>query len=220
MTDEKYDDEPTVVFNTKPEILEGMLNFMQGKKPDFTVTHTQLDSAWDRGGSKGFLISWGTKSAGFGELAIFQTTEGELRIDNESMGPDFCKRVLFHLLSTVWASQYGVNAEGPLLTDDASVLRKSIADRLHGIMGDVRKWESPEVAEAQVTLILQMLYPEKYEAAYREFRLKVTPKDIESPLHQVAADSKDLKILLVQLWGTVDSEVAWKHESTRPGVGP
>lgn len=219
MTDEK-DDEPTVVFNTKPEVLEGMRETMKGKKPDFTVTHTQLESAWSRGNSKGFMISWGTKSAGFGELAIFQTTEGDLRIDNEAMGPDFCKRVLFHLLNTIWASQYGVNAEGPLLTEDASVLRKGITDKLHDLMGDVRKWESPEAAEAQVTLILQLLYPEKYEVAYRDFRHKATPKDTGSPLHQVASDSKDLKILLAQLWGTVDSEVLWKHESTKPGVGP
>lgn len=219
MTDDRHDDEPTVVFNTKPEILEGMRESMKGAKPDFTVTHAQLETTWNRGGSKGFMISWGTKSAGFGELALFQTAGDRLRIDNEAMGPGFCKEVLFHLLNSTWAAQYGVSANGPLLTDDAAVLRKALLDKLREILGDVRKWDSPEAAEAQVTLLLQVLYPEKYERAYHEFRTKVTTKDTESPLHQVADDSKDLKILFCQLWGEVDREVDWKHESTLPGVG-
>jgi hypothetical protein len=78
---------------------EGKIEFSQPeafarvdmKKPDFTITGVQLASAWGDDGT-GFVLTWQTQSAGFGEL-VFDTNDGTLSCDSETMGKKFVKSV-------------------------------------------------------------------------------------------------------------------------------
>jgi hypothetical protein len=189
-----------------PEALEGLGKALRERTPlDFTVTHTKIRTAWSREGTKGFVVSWGTKSAGFGELTLYQNEDGSFRVDDECMGPDFCRKVILHLFKSAWSSYHGDAIEGPLLTEDASVLRNGMKERLDYLLGrDLQALASPGAAEAQVTLLLELLHPEKYKEAYEGFRKERTPNDLTSPLHALAADSKDLRQLLLALWARVE----------------
>lgn len=66
-------------------------------EPDFTVTHVELTECWFREYSSGFLIKWGTKSAGFGEMTV-TVKDGIFRIQNEAMSKEFLKQVFAKLV--------------------------------------------------------------------------------------------------------------------------
>jgi len=70
------------------------------KKYEFT--HTSISSAWgpwDRNDG-GFIISWGCKNVGFGELT-FSIKNGETHCDSETMSREFIKQALEHLVESV-----------------------------------------------------------------------------------------------------------------------
>jgi len=71
-------------------------------KPDFTITHTECEF-WESNerNNGGLLISWTTKSAGFGTTTVFEDNEGVLRCDNECMSREFLLSVFEHVLQTV-----------------------------------------------------------------------------------------------------------------------
>lgn len=64
---------------------------MNPNSPNFEVTDTELDYSTPTS----FLIRWGTKSAGFGEVSFTQRMN-ELQCDNECMSRRFVKSVLEH----------------------------------------------------------------------------------------------------------------------------
>lgn len=70
-----------------------------GTKPDFTVTRAVLESAWgDTDGSRGVMIAWETKSAGFGTVTLHMDKDGTLTCDNEAMSVRFVKEVFAKLI--------------------------------------------------------------------------------------------------------------------------
>jgi hypothetical protein len=62
--------------------------------PDYTVTEVGLDC-----GKNYFIVTWGTVSAGFGELTFYKK-DGKIKVDTEAMGNRFCKEVLAKLVDT------------------------------------------------------------------------------------------------------------------------
>lgn len=96
------------VMDVDPKVLKGLTETLETQEPpDFTVTHSAIRTAWSREYTKGFVIQWGTKSAGFGELTFYQLEDGRLQFQNEGMSADFCKRVLTHLLESAWEAKFG-----------------------------------------------------------------------------------------------------------------
>jgi hypothetical protein len=93
-----------IIMNCSKECLTSLDNRMKrGGKPDFTVTRATLDSAWSskKHGHFGFVVTWETKSAGFGELTIcVDKKTGKLQYDSEAMTTRFCKEVLAKLLDS------------------------------------------------------------------------------------------------------------------------
>lgn len=91
-------EEPTLVMNTTPEVLTGVMGTInRNGKPDFTVIETKLEGAGMDPTGHYFCISWGTKSAGFGELT-FYTEGGKLWVDSEGMSKKFQLEVLKHFI--------------------------------------------------------------------------------------------------------------------------
>lgn len=92
---------------TDNEIHKVMETFKSGSETDFTVTHAEISGVWgyngDKGfGGKGFEISWGTKSAGFGTFTITTYDNGKTYINNEGMNFGFCAEVLLKLLENAF----------------------------------------------------------------------------------------------------------------------
>ena len=85
------------------ELEEAFMSFASGRKSDFTVTRAEISSIWHSKDSTGFEISWGTKSAGFGNIVISKDSEGNVRIDDECMGPEFCVNVFRKLIEDAFA---------------------------------------------------------------------------------------------------------------------
>lgn len=87
-------DETIKVTMRDPEAFERCRN--RKGAPDFTVTYAKLGSAWcnAESSSMGFIVEWGTVSAGFGEVSFFVDGDGKLTIDNEAMSMRFVKEVL------------------------------------------------------------------------------------------------------------------------------
>jgi len=87
---------------------EGKIEFSQPeafarvnmKTPDFTITGVQLDHTWNEEGTnrKGFLLTWQTQSAGFGELVFIMWEDGSLHCDSETMSKSFVKSVFNYLV--------------------------------------------------------------------------------------------------------------------------
>ena len=73
----------------KPEDVKGSY--------DFTITGIDLHP-WKKEDSKGFVITWGTQSAGFGELTFYQEN-GEWHCDNEGMSNTFIRSVFEFLIN-------------------------------------------------------------------------------------------------------------------------
>ncbi len=80
--------------------------------PDFTIVEATVNSFWGpweeggRGNKGGMEISWSTVSAGFGSLTLHFSKEGELKVDSEGMGKDFCKSVLAKLIDSMDDEQF------------------------------------------------------------------------------------------------------------------
>jgi hypothetical protein len=77
------------------------LERMDLTNPDFIVTEVTPEffgSSYRNYG--GFVIRWGTKSAGFGEISIAKDKDGILRCDNERMSREFVKSVLACLVDS------------------------------------------------------------------------------------------------------------------------
>jgi hypothetical protein len=71
------------------------LQRMDRANPDFTVTEAVLEPFGPNEHNKGgFIVRWGTKSAGFGEMSVWVKKDGTLRCDNEGMSRKFLKEVL------------------------------------------------------------------------------------------------------------------------------
>ena len=78
------------------------------KDPDWTVTVVRLENAWGKwrkirdgkkiGNDGGFCLSWGTVSAGFGELT-FYLLGNKLYCDSECLGKEFVRKVLDKFMS-------------------------------------------------------------------------------------------------------------------------
>ncbi len=80
-------------------------------KPDFTVVEAAV-SFWGphheggRGNQGGVEIAWATASAGFGSLTLYLGDDGNLKVDSERMGKDFCKAVLAKLIDSIPDSEF------------------------------------------------------------------------------------------------------------------
>lgn len=83
------------------ECLSGLGESLSGRTPaDFTVTNVAVE-----GFNGGLLLSWETKTAGFGQLSIWSdgTT---VDMDTEAMGPAFVKSVLAKVVDD-WFARVG-----------------------------------------------------------------------------------------------------------------
>jgi len=99
-----------------PEAAERMMAARRAKVPrDYTVTEAAIQAAWEHDGGKGIIVTWGTVSAGFGELTLHIDGDGKLTLDTETMGREFAQAVFKKLLD---------DAE----TDNESRLRASRVD--------------------------------------------------------------------------------------------
>jgi len=70
------------------------------KKYEFTYSEiTSVWGPWEKN-EGGFIVSWGCKNIGFGELTFF-IRDGVSHCDSETMSKDFIKQTLEHLVDTV-----------------------------------------------------------------------------------------------------------------------
>ena len=67
--------------------------FKTGRVPDFEITAVKSDP-FAYGDTRGFVLQWESKSAGFGELTFVFGENGEVVCDNEIMSSAFVKAVL------------------------------------------------------------------------------------------------------------------------------
>jgi hypothetical protein len=95
-------------------VAEMMKTAKTRRKPDFTVTNAELSTAWNcdisTDNSEGVVIRWESKSAGFGEITIQKSIEGEMTIDAECMSKDFVKAVFNKLIDQLMPEKK--NAQG------------------------------------------------------------------------------------------------------------
>ena len=67
------------------------------KNPEFT--YTKLSGPWGphSGNDGGFIIQWGCKGVGFGELAFYKK-DGKIYCDTEMESKKFIRRAILHWL--------------------------------------------------------------------------------------------------------------------------
>ena len=83
-----------------PEAAERMMAARRAGTPrDKTVTEVGIRAVWENDGGKGFIVTWGTVSAGFGELTLHVDKEGKVSLDTETMGREFAQAVFQKLLA-------------------------------------------------------------------------------------------------------------------------
>lgn len=76
---------------------------IKGDDADFTIVEAEIESVWgpyDENNRGGISIGWSTVSAGFGSLTLWKDKGGNLHIDREAMGDEFCLSVFKKLLET------------------------------------------------------------------------------------------------------------------------
>ena len=68
----------------------------------YEFTDVEITSSWGKWEKNdgGFIISWGCKNVGFGELTFF-SKDGKTHCDSEAMGKEFIKQALAHLTDTI-----------------------------------------------------------------------------------------------------------------------
>jgi hypothetical protein len=92
------EEETTLVIEASNEAVAGIVEHIHtGAKPDFTVTAAHFNAAGIGTDGPYAVISWETKSAGFGELTLSHK-DGKLHIDTEAMSERFVIEVLQHLV--------------------------------------------------------------------------------------------------------------------------
>lgn len=77
-----------------------------GKKPDGPPQFTHIAIAGFTGKPKydmptGFILEWGAKGMGFGELTFVQKLDGKIECETECMGREFVEQAIAALLKKV-----------------------------------------------------------------------------------------------------------------------
>jgi hypothetical protein len=88
---------------TDAQRVERMLG---GKRPasvdEWQFTHCEMvafDHSMDRPeGREGFLIQWGVRGIGWGELTFYKEPDGTYRVDNECMGQQSIERIVLEFV--------------------------------------------------------------------------------------------------------------------------
>lgn len=87
------------LLNSSSQCADAMLSTMQnpGARPDFSVVRAEIS----RCSSRSFVISWETRSAGFGELIFLLGDDGKWQVDTEGMSDKFCADVVMRLVQSL-----------------------------------------------------------------------------------------------------------------------
>lgn len=88
-----------VIPKKKLDCLEGLFDPNRDKNAPPKFTHLKL-STWSKHerNNGGFLLEWGAKAKGFGEISLVIQKDGKIKCDSEYMGRDFVLAALKELI--------------------------------------------------------------------------------------------------------------------------
>ena len=87
---------------TKVHVPEHAIMPMKTPKKEIQLTHVGMEGFKNpTSGVNGFVLTWGTKEHGWGELTFKNVTKDRIECDSECMSKDFVEKVLNEFLNKV-----------------------------------------------------------------------------------------------------------------------